>query len=166
MQQLEDIFRARRAIYNCSNCDPVTQSNEFINKIDCRFPYHDLEACKALIQEGCSISSNAAFMILHEIARVPNGVEVSTERLFTILDAWDNAFDHPLKPLLIGITKEMILRRELTVENALRALDEIAKYRGEYNALNIAYFSCDDVEDLADNRHAQISKDWQDTKHT
>jgi hypothetical protein len=134
---------------------------EFIDGIDCKFPFDDMAACKRLIKQALSISSNAAFMILHEIARAPRGKKVSVERLYEILEVWDQEFEHPLKSLLIGITHTMLKNQDLPVEDVLSAMDEIAKYRYEYSALNIAYFSCDDIDNIVDDKWQSIVNNWE-----
>ena len=50
---------------------------EFLNSIDCRFPYEDKGKWRALILQGKNISDNASFGVLEEIARKPHGNQVS-----------------------------------------------------------------------------------------
>ena len=46
----------------------------FRARIDCRFPYDDQAAARALIGEARAISPNACFAVLHEIVAEQSGV--------------------------------------------------------------------------------------------
>lgn len=135
--------------------------SEFITMIDSNFPYASEDDWKRIIDSGVSISSNAAFMVMHEICRVPCGVDVSMEVRFHMLAYLRKNFDHPLLPELLPIAEAMIEGVDVPCEQALKIMWQIAKFRNEYSALAIAYFSCDDQRGDVDAFYCQIKCEWE-----
>lgn len=45
---------------------------EFLDSIDCNFPYFDEKKWKELILQSFTINNNAVFCILDEVCRPPN----------------------------------------------------------------------------------------------
>ncbi|MCX7427224.1 MAG: hypothetical protein NTW96_16550 [Planctomycetia bacterium] len=139
---------------------------EFIASIDCQFPYDNEAECCRLCEMGAHISPNAAFMVLHELCRQPRSGNVTTEVLKRILSYWNGCFSHPLAPLLTQIVTTRIEGKELSVNDAMNAMRVISEYPHEYNALAIAYFSCDDVEGKVDDLDESICANWRTQKYT
>ena len=132
---------------------------EFIESIDSCFPYSDEQKWRSLIKQGAQISDNAAYMVLHEICRAPN--EVPEEIQLRILCEWENHFDHPVKDLVVESGRAIINGTNIPLGKAIKYLNEISKYKGNYNALSIVYFSCDDIDGQVDNVYNQIIKMWE-----
>ena len=110
---------------------------------DARFPYRDAEAASALIAQGWSISLNAAFCVLHEICRPPQGVRVSEKRLRELLAEWRAGPEHALKLPLVECAEALIGGTHIPWQDGVRLMDEIAKFDAQRAALSIAYFSSD-----------------------
>ena len=89
---------------------------EFISSVDCCFPYDDREAALQAISEACTICPNTAFTVAHELARVPWSESVSKDVLLGLLSELSDHFNHPLKDLVLGITKRMIVEDGLPLE--------------------------------------------------
>lgn len=134
--------------------------NEFIEFIDCQFPYELEEEWRPLIVLAASISPNAAFMVLHELCRLPNGTKVNREALQAMLECWKSNFTHPLVVEVLPAAEAMINGCELTVDESLRIMRKIAEHPGQYSALAIPYFACDDLAGKADELHQEISRSW------
>ena len=115
---------------------------EFISEIDCRFPYDDWDKCILLMEMGASISSNSAFMVLHEICRAPRSE--SGRCLVALLEAWKERFNHPLVRVVLPSAEALMLGKSLPVDDVLNAMREIANFRGQYNALAISHFAADE----------------------
>lgn len=133
---------------------------EFISLIDCCFPYHDQDEASRLIVLGCSISSNAAYMVVEELARVPVSVKVSSERLLSLLREIDSHFKHPVKKLVTDIATRMIHGDLLTLSETLSAMREVAAFRNQYCALNTIYFSGREPWEDVDILHDEITCRW------
>jgi hypothetical protein len=74
----------------CATVDHTMRTeDEFIAAIDCRFPYDDVALAQSLIDEACSISGNAAFMVAHELARPPMSCAAADSRRLELLDYLD-----------------------------------------------------------------------------
>jgi hypothetical protein len=132
----------------------------FRDEIDCRFPYDDLDQCKSLIDRGIAISPSAAFAILHEISRPGQGVPVPADRLMQLLEYWRSRFDHPAAEMMREVASSMILGRHLPVEEVAARMGIIAEYPQLSPALEILYFSCDDVEERLQPLYDEIHERW------
>jgi hypothetical protein len=134
---------------------------EFIDSIDCAFPYESAEKWRPLVEKGTAISANAAFMILHELCRLPRGVSVPKESIYAILDYWVESFQHPICVSILPIAKSVIDGEQVSVDKAIRTMREIAPYQGQYNALAIPYFACDDTDGFAEALRKKITTKWE-----
>jgi len=133
---------------------------EFDESIDCRFPYHDVSKWKTIIQTAISISANAAFKVLHEVCRPPRSSEVTPQVQKRIFEHWSGHFSHSLVPIVSKAAIALIEGRELSVADACETMAAVADYPGEYNALAVVYFSCDDVDGKVDELYERIIQRW------
>jgi hypothetical protein len=136
----------------------------FLDHIACCFPYHDETAWRALIDLGRTISPNAAFAVLEEISRPPRGESISPSVLQGIGIYWRANFDHPLADLILDCAMALIDRREIPAQRAYEIMETIAQYPGQYAALNIVYFACEEAEHLSgevDRRCDAITACWE-----
>lgn len=131
---------------------------EFIESIDACFPYENERKWRELIDEGIQISDNSSFMVLHEICCAP--VEVSKDTRYKMLSVWKNKYTHPVRDLALESGTAIIEERDISIEKALSSLKQISKFNGLYNAFAIVCFSCDDVEDKADDLFEEIVRSW------
>lgn len=132
---------------------------EFIESIDACFPYSDKEKWQSIINQGTQISDNAAFMVLHEICRTPAEVPVNIQ--LQILKLWENSFNHPIKNLVIESAKAIINGNDLPIQKAIKYLNAISKFKGNYTALSIVYFSYNDVDGEVDKKYNEIIRIWE-----
>lgn len=133
---------------------------EFIQLIDCRLPYGDSARVRELIELGASISTNASFMVLHEICRPPQGAEAGQAERLNMLAAWAASIEHPLAAVVLPIARSMIQRKAVSVDTAMAAMHDIAPSPGQYNALAIACMACDDLDGQADALYQKIIHAW------
>ncbi|NOZ70369.1 MAG: hypothetical protein GXP38_00405 [Chloroflexi bacterium] len=131
----------------------------FIESIDGCFPYHDEARWKRLIDEGVRISPNAAFMIYHELVRVPQSVNVGENVLVCILDYLDRKLRHPAKEQISAVCRLLIQGRRLSLEEAIEGIRSMAEYTGAYDLLNIFYFSCEHDEEI-DREYQKVVDEW------
>ena len=54
------------------------------------------------------------------------------------------------------------MRNDLSVTRVLELMGEVRKYVNQYQAINIVYFACDDVDDKADAKYNEIMSAWKD----
>jgi hypothetical protein len=134
---------------------------EFVNSIDCEFPYFDEAKWRAVVKLGSEISPNAAFGVLEEICRPPYGTEVSVQQLEQILDYWRTEFSHPLAESIGDVASLMIKREEISPEEAANLLHIVANYPRIYCALNVPYFACDDKDGTVDKTYKEIIRSWE-----
>jgi hypothetical protein len=133
---------------------------DFIESLDCNFPYTDKSAWKKLVQQGCEISSDAAFAVLHEICRPPSNAKVAKEQLREMADYWLKYAALPLVSIVFKVAQVLIDGNELPTSETIKIMDLISKHKNEYNALAIAYFSCDDKNGDVDKKYNEIISSW------
>ena len=135
---------------------------EFLDKIDCNFPYLDRKKCVNIINEANSISSNATFSVIDEICRIPQSerTKVTNETLFELLNLVEVSFKHPLKPAIIETAKKMINNELLEIENVISVMNRIREFKGQYAALSILYFSCNDDDEKLEIIYNEIINEW------
>jgi len=121
---------------------------EFLELIDCNFPYGDEHRSIELIDRSLSISPNAVFAVVEEICRVPvsERQNVSEAFLLELLNVIDDRFRHPIKDLVFDVARILIRKGEISVDDAILKMEEIVRYPDAFSARSIVYFSCDDTE--------------------
>ena len=81
--------------------------------------------------------------------------------MIAMLAYWCAGFAHPLKDVVVECAWALIDRRPISVAHALRVMDDIAHHKGQWGALPIPLYACDDVDDIADARFAAIRSAWE-----
>ena len=135
---------------------------QFSDKIACKFPYHDRQESLRLIEQAATISTNALFSVIEELCRIPESARstVSTETLLELLTLTANKLDHPVKDIIVDAAGKMIHRQELTVDDAILKMKTVQQYPGQFAALSILYFSCDDKEERLEPIWDSIRVEW------
>src|SRR5574337_331624 len=133
-----------------------------LDKIDCNFPYHDRQESLKLIDEASKLSPNALFGVIEELCRIPQSEKagISATELLDLLTLTGEKINHPLKKLIWDIAEKMINSRELTVEEAISGMKSVSEYPGQFAALSIVYFSCDDKDQKLESLWEEICQNW------
>lgn len=142
----------------------MTADNEiqFLDKIDCNFPYQDRHESLLLIEEASTLSTNALFSIIEELCRIPESERsnISCEALLDLLYLTAQKLNHPLKELIVEVAYKMIRRQEITTHDVKTKMEIVKKYPGQYAALSTLYFSCDDNEGKLESIWNNIISEW------
>lgn len=117
----------------------MTES-EFIASIDCCFPYDKPRRWRRICATAPRVSSNAAFMVVHEVCRVPRPDIMNEKRAKMILDHLYARFRHPAKRVIAPAVKAYLKGERLRAGTAVALMRRLAPYTGEYNALGLCYF--------------------------
>lgn len=133
---------------------------EFIASIDCRFPYGAPREWRRSIALARKISPNAVFMIIHELCLPPRSSRVSAATRLRIYRYVQQRFKHPLLTRLDSLLSTAILGGRVPASTAGAAMRQVAKYRDQYNALAICYFSCNDRLGRTDALYDAITAEW------
>ena len=136
--------------------------SEFIQSIQCNFPYHDLARALELARIACSISPNAAFAVADEFSRPPYGETPDSELCYEVLTYLESNIPHPLTKPVIGLARFRVAGGQgaVSVEDSVRVLRQIKAFPGQYAALSIAYFAADDIDGIADAEESRIRASW------
>lgn len=135
---------------------------EFADSFDGCFPYEDEEKWRVLILEGKAISDNASFCVLHDICRKPFGSAVTPDEQLRMLGEWSKVNRQDFAPIVIKAAKAIIADELLSVAEVLAQMESIRKYRGQYAALAIVYFACNDTEGALEGPYFQIINEWKE----
>ena len=133
---------------------------EFIASIECKFPYDDRIASLELTKQACSLSPNATFAVVDEISRPPAGEHVSSQLSAELLSYVEQHLTHPLSTPIIAIARKLVSGQGVSVADSLLAFRQIERFPGQYCALSIAYFACDDIDGTADREFNRIMAAW------
>lgn len=128
------------------------REEEFIRKIDCHFPYDDQEQALSIIEEGCSLSSSAAFMILFELSNPGRNASYEKSMISDYLAHWSALFEHPLKEKILFLVNKKLNGEFIADEELIEGMLACSDYPGSLNALNTIYNSkfseANDIEEL------------------
>jgi hypothetical protein len=115
-----------------------------------------------LIEQAAALSPNALYSIIEELCRIPHSKRssVATETLVDLLAITANQLNHPLKELIVDTADKMIRSQELTVEDVILKMQIVQKYPGQFAALSILYFSCDDKDGKMEPIWKNIISEW------
>ena len=133
---------------------------EFIKQIDCRFPYYRTVEWRRLSAKAARISSNAAFMVVHEVCRPPRSTELSPRQATAIVRHLHRRFRHPLCRVLAPVIQAYVTGNALRPSKAACLMRKVAAYPGQYNALGLCYFSADDSAGSLERLHERVLSKW------
>jgi hypothetical protein len=135
---------------------------DFISKIDCSFPYEQPLAWRRLSTIAPRLSANAAFMVMHELCRVPRSQQVSKAQARKIIAHLKRRFRHPLLKVIQPAVDAHIENKKLSLSRAESLMRRVSKYPNQYNALALCYFAAYDRNDrLEASYHAAVTR-WQE----
>ena len=112
------------------------------------------------MDQANAISVNAMFLVLHELCRPGRNTEVTENTLLRLIELWNERVDHPLAEAVVPVARLMAGGSMQSVDAALELMARIAPFEGQYSALSIAYFSCDDVHEVLEAPDKKIRSDW------
>jgi hypothetical protein len=144
---------------------PPTET-EFINEIDCQFPYADRERALALASKACSISANAAFAVVYEVCNLPESAkaEADSELRAAVLRRIETLLSHPLARVILPLAAGVLEGKPASVCERIDAMRRVAAFPGQYCALNVALYATDWEEpwdDEADRVCDEIVASWE-----
>jgi hypothetical protein len=134
--------------------------SEFIERIDCRFPYRRQMEWRRLSARAARISANAAFMVVHEACRPPRSVELGADQARAIVSHLRRRFRHPLLRVLAPAIQAHISGRELRPSKAASLMRKVAAHADQYNALALCYLCADDSAGVLDQIYNQVVSKW------
>jgi len=133
---------------------------EFINSIDCCFPYNNPMKWKKIVNAAIGISDNACFMVLHELCRAPRSERVTYKTKLEIFTYFSGRFRHPLMSLLGKIIFNMLKNEYVPVGVCLSGMKKVSAYKNQYSALAICLFSGYENSNRIDSLYERIVCEW------
>ena len=133
---------------------------EFISAIDCAFPHERPTRWRRLSALAARISPNAAFMVLHEVCRSPASRRDTEAQGRAIVSHLQRRFRHPALRAVYPAVASYLTGKKLRPSTAAAQMRKLAPYTGQYNALNICYFSADDRRGVLERTYERIVRDW------
>ncbi|MBA2613980.1 MAG: hypothetical protein H0U95_18600 [Bacteroidetes bacterium] len=135
---------------------------EFIDKIEDNFPVENYLHCIKLIDEAIMISPNSVFAVVEEICKKAAEDVVHEETLVNLLKHIDKKFEHPLRKMILEIAQDIIFEDEISFETAAANMESVRQYKNQYAALNILFFSTEDVDGKLEKLWDNITTEWND----
>lgn len=134
---------------------------EFINEIDCQFPYSDRERALALASEGLGISTEAAFRVVYEVCNLPRSVAEDIEAheamrvmlnqtRHDVLARIERGLSHQLKGLVLQVARDVVDEKRMKRADQIALMRRIEPFRGQYAALQIVLGAGDPDEEWDD----------------
>ena len=136
------------------------QELEFLNSIDCKFPYSDIDKWKTLIENALKISDSCVFGIIHELVRPPRSAKVNKKKIDEFLIYISHNFHHNFKSEIINISKKKINWEVIKEEEVLSLMEGVKKYSWLSLALNILYFLVDDKSWNIEKKYNEVIDYW------
>lgn len=133
---------------------------DFIEQIDCCFPYSSPFKWRRAVATALRISPNATFMVIHELCRPPMWDKESSAQRIAIWVHLSKRFRHPLAKKLSPIIDAQLSNNEVTVAKAIKGMQLVRNWPSQYNALSICYFACNDDKGIADRIFESIIDEW------
>jgi hypothetical protein len=135
---------------------------EYIDSIDACFPY---DKWKETIDQGISISANAAYWALYELFDFSPYSKVTREQLSEMIDYWSSRFSHPIKEIVLEAFRTGFDNRKLETQKVLDYLNIVSKYKGLFGALLVIRDSGDYSDKRIDQKCDDIVKLWLSKNH-
>jgi hypothetical protein len=137
---------------------------EFISAIDCGFPHERPTQWRRLSAAAARISPNAAFMVLHEVCRAPASRRTTESQARAIISHLQRRFRHPALKAIYPAVASYPTGKRLRPSAAAAQMRKLAPHTGQYNALNICFFSADDRQGALERTYERIVRDWADSE--
>jgi len=135
--------------------------SEFISLVDCAFPYGRPTRWRQLSATAPRISSNAAFMVLHEVCRVPRSVPMDQARSEAMISHLRRRFRHPALRVIEPAIRSYLAGTKLRPSTAAALMRKVAVHTGEYNALALCHFiAYDDRNGVLERTYQHITSRW------
>ena len=131
---------------------------EFIERIDCQFPYDRPVVWRQLSAQAARMSPNAAFMLIHEACRPPRSLAPNQAR--AIVRHLRRRFRHPLYRVAEPAIQAHISGHPLRQFKAASLMRRVAAYAGQYNALALCYMSANDRAGLLERTYNHVVSKW------
>lgn len=133
---------------------------DFLDKIDCNFPYNNINKWIELVKVALSIWDNCVFWIIHELVRPPKSVKINKKKSLKILEYIDNNFSHDLKKDFILLSIQIINNNTIDEWFILNLMNKVKKYNCLSIPLNVLYFSIVDSKWNIENKYNEIIDYW------
>lgn len=136
---------------------------EFIDSIDGRFPHGNLKRALELVEQGVAISSNAAFMVVHEVCIRPQSADAEKATLRSILAHVEKLLPHPLTRVILPLARDMLDGGTLSVAAQIEVMRKVSAFPDQYNALAIPLYARDSTkpwDEEPDRVYDEIVKSW------
>jgi hypothetical protein len=138
----------------------MATERDFIEAIDCRFPYASEAEWMAAVDRGAAISPNAAFMVLHEICRPPEGIRPSASQLMKIYEYWSARFSHPGMEIVREAALALIEGRSLPADDAVRLIHALEEYPDISIALDVVVMAVGDQRHIVREAAKGVRARW------
>ena len=99
-------------------------------------------------------------MVLHEVCRSPASRRITEDQSRAIISHLQKRFRHPALRAIYPAVTSYLTGKKLRPSAAAALMRKVASHTGQYNALNICYFSAYERQGVLERTHQRIVQDW------
>lgn len=138
------------------------KEKDFIDKIDCNFPYNNINKWIEIIDESLWISDNAVFYVIHELLRIPKSKRKIVNKNYILYFLWyiNNKFSHGYKNTIMILSNKLLNSEKIQIFEIINYMELIKNFKWLYSALNILYFSVDDINWEIEKKYDEVINYW------
>jgi hypothetical protein len=133
---------------------------EFVERIDCQFPYFSPLRWRRLCAQAPAISPNAAFMVIHEVCRPPRSIKLPSRSAASMLEHLYRRFRHPLRHVVEPAIRAHLSGRQLSESQAASLMRKVGAFPHQYNALAVCYLSATDRTGKLEHIRHRVVASW------
>lgn len=136
---------------------------DFLNSIDCNFPYDDIEMWKNIIDTAISISNNCIFGIIYEFFNIPKNLQwkVKKKNIIFLLDYINKNITHHAIKNIINLWTNILNWNNISNMEVLDSMEKLKDDKWLYWALSILYFFWNDNNWEIENKYNEIINYWE-----
>jgi phosphate uptake regulator len=133
---------------------------DFIERVECNFPYDNFDLASEIISQAGDVSQNAVYLVLHEILRAPPTIKPQAKELF--LQMWQTDYeDDPIFRFIHRCIPAYMKQELVSVDIVVKLIEQMATHTGQIYALSLLYFACDDVTGEAKAAYHTVLSLWE-----
>jgi hypothetical protein len=136
-------------------------NQEFIKKFGSNFRLSEPDTCRTLIAEAPHVSMDMAFMVLLELFEPRFEGNSDQQARSDMLEFWASQMEHPLAAGILPTAQLVIDGLAVGVGDAMKLMQFVSKFPGQYNALLLASRAADNPTEKIQTLYQDIVHAWE-----
>ncbi len=135
---------------------------DFLNSIDCNFPYDDIEKWKFIIDTAINISDNCIFWIIYELFNIPKSLQwkIEKKKVIFLLDYINKNITHYSIQNIIYLWTKILNWSNISNIEILESMENLKNDKWLYWALSVLYLFWNDNNWEIENKYDEVINYW------